>query len=53
MQQALIKNQIYNADKTPGTQHFLATDGVARFARVAKVFLEQSIPDSALELVEL
>ncbi|HKY69497.1 MAG TPA: glutamate racemase, partial [Gammaproteobacteria bacterium] len=53
LHKTLLQTQALCDRNAPGKVHFLATDGLSRFEKVAKIFLKEPILSQALELVSL
>lgn len=49
----LDAQQLLRTQATPSTTHFMATDGIERFARVAQIFLNHTIEAQNIELVSV
>ncbi|MFI4936935.1 MAG: glutamate racemase [Candidatus Berkiellales bacterium] len=49
----LDEQNLLRKETTVGSTHFMATDGIDRFTKVAKVFLDYSISDQQVELISL
>lgn len=49
----LQTHNLLRSHQTLGTTHFMATDGIERFARVAQIFLNRTIEPTHVELVSV